>query len=101
MSDVEAKHRLGEFSKITLCSSNVRPIGFLRSIFSMASCSPVAPPDGKGMDRVGMRNDGPIARHKSPQEVDDLHFLAGIEAARRMDRFVFVCDKRELSKSME
>jgi hypothetical protein len=43
-----------------------------------------APPDGKVMDRVRMKNDGPIARHKSPQAVDDLHFLAGIEAAGRI-----------------
>ena len=29
-----------------------------------------------------MKNDGPIARHKSPQEVDDLHFLDRREIRR-------------------
>ena len=84
MSDVEAKHRLGKFfeNKLKLFQ---RPANRLSTVHIFdGELLPEAPPDGKVMDRVGMKNDGPIARHKSPQEVDDLHFLAGVEAARRI-----------------
>src|SRR5882757_3716346 len=90
MPDIKAKHRLGELFEddIQLFQCPTDRLSTIH-IFD-GELLPKNSPGGKVVNRIRMKNDGPIPRHGELQAIDDLHFLLGAEAARSMDRFVVV-----------